>query len=408
MLRPLTNRQITVDAVIALTTFLLFLIWAGLVGSRGILLLSGYCAALFFRRLGPGIALGIAWLVSIVQMLMLLEPTPINLLVLPILFATAAHGSTLERWLGFISSFAAAFVIAAYLVILPAIASRIGIGPITSRISTDIVSAAFLFGAALAGFLLSWTAGLLYRTWAQARQSRVAASEAEREVVAEQERTRIARDMHDVVAHSLAVVIAQADGARYLRKTDPEAVDGALETIASTAREALADVRVLLAQLRHRQGDAPQPVLADLSRLYEQVRSSGLDVREEEAGAPLSLGTSPQLAVYRIVQESLTNALRHGDRTAPVTVRFDWAASGLHLSITNTALEPERSTAPLATLAAGGSAGAQPMTGHGIAGMSERAALVGGNLAAVRDGDRFTVRAWLPATDLATIERTLP
>ncbi|WP_316313707.1 sensor histidine kinase, partial [Clavibacter michiganensis] len=133
------------------------------------------------------------------------------------------------------------------------------------------------------------------------------------DVVVEQERNRIARDMHDVVAHSLAVVIAQADGARYARLVDPEAADEALRTISTTARQALGDVRILLAQLRHSEDDAPQPELKELSDLIDQMRSTGLTIEFVETGQPGEFGTGQQLAVYRIVQEALTNVLRHGD-----------------------------------------------------------------------------------------------
>ena len=89
-------------------------------------------------------------------------------------------------------------------------------------------------------------------------------------------------------------------------------------TIATTAREALSDVRVLLAQLRHSQADGPQPTLVDLERLFEQLRAAGLTITEQASGDPLPLGTGQQLAIYRIVQESLTNALRHADAAQAV------------------------------------------------------------------------------------------
>jgi signal transduction histidine kinase len=231
--------------------------------------------------------------------------------------------------------------------------------------------------------MLSWVIGLLVRTAQRARENRRAAVVAESEVVAEQERTRIARDMHDVVAHSLAVVVAQADGARYLGAKDPAATEQALSTIATTAREALSDVRVLLAQLRYSQADGPQPTLVDLDRLVEQLRASGLRVARETSGAPLPLGTAQQLAVYRIVQESLTNALRHADTAQEAVVRFDWTPYGLDLTVTSSLADEK----------------AKPASGpaHGIAGMTERAVLVGGRLTAGPDGDRWVVRAWLPA-----------
>ncbi|HEU4850483.1 MAG TPA: histidine kinase, partial [Terrimesophilobacter sp.] len=208
-------------------------------------------------------------------------------------------------------------------------------------------------------------------------------------VIVEQERNRIARDMHDVVAHSLAVVIAQADGARYAGRKDPEAVDAALTTISMTAREALGDVRILLGQLRHSQDEAPQPVLADLDRLFEQFRASGLPVEFDEAGAPTPLATGAQLAVYRIVQEALTNALRHGDSAQGATVAFHWEADALALEVTSATVESapgEEKAEPAAT------------PGHGLAGMTERAALVGGRLTAEQHDGSFTVSATIPAT----------
>jgi signal transduction histidine kinase len=223
----------------------------------------------------------------------------------------------------------------------------------------------------------------------RSRAIRRAALAAEQEVAAEQERTRIARDMHDVVAHSLAVVVAQADGARYIAGKDPEATEAALVTISTTAREALADVRLLLAQLRHSQGDGPQPTLVDLERLFDQLRAAGLTLTAEVTGTPLALGTSQQLAAYRIVQEALTNALRHAETTEPVLVHFGWTPHGLDLTIASALKAPTGRTGAIRTGAAS--------PGHGLAGMTERALLAGGHLAAGPEAGRFLVHAWLPA-----------
>src|SRR5690606_25299861 len=136
----------------------------------------------------------------------------------------------------------------------------------------------FLGGAFVAMFGLSWTLGLLARTRRTARESRQAQERAEfeeaqarQDVIVEQERNRIARDMHDVVAHSLAVVIAQADGARYAQASDPDATSAALTTISNTAQEPLSHVRILLGQFRHRHGGSLQPVRDDRDRLIEQM-----------------------------------------------------------------------------------------------------------------------------------------
>jgi signal transduction histidine kinase len=385
MFRRLTQLQLIVDLLIGGSWFLL----NGLTGEFDLVRLAvsfGMGAAVALRRLSPGLALVIAWVFSIGQVSLGETPLPANLAILPVLFATSAYGSRALRWVGFASSFLGAAVITVS-VLLPKPILLIG-----SDAAALFRSALIIFVGSAAAFLLSWTAGLLVSIWNQSRESRRAAAEATQEMVAEQERVRIARDMHDVIAHSLAVVVAQADGARYLGSTDPAATDAALTTIATTAREALSDVRVLLAQLRHSQDNGPQPTLVDLDRLLDQVRASGITIACETSGTPLPLGTGPQLAVYRIVQESLTNALRHSDREREVVVHFGWTRHGLDLTISS-ALPAMRTTRTgrLAVVAA-------PAAGHGIAGMTERAALVGGHLTAAVDGARFVVHAWLPET----------
>jgi signal transduction histidine kinase len=236
--------------------------------------------------------------------------------------------------------------------------------------------------AATFALMLSWTAGALVRTAIRARENRLAQQRAEADAIAEQERVRIARDMHDVVAHSLAVVIAQADGARYAAKADPDAATAALGTISTTARSALADVRLLLTQLRHSQADGPQPTLADLEELYAQVRAAGLELRVDVDPAPVAAPPAAlQLAVYRILQEALTNALRHG--TGPVDVRLSWHPDRVDLAVRN----PLAATVP---------ADAPPGGRHGLIGMRERAQLVGGSLEAGEEAGAFIVRARLP------------
>lgn len=375
MIRHLTRRQLAVDIALPAAILAIFVLPAITYSMLEPLVLAGVCIALVFRRMATLACLGVAWFTAIGEMLLRVEPVgPSNILLVVVLYSTGVHQEAVVRWLGFVSAFVGAALVSLYIAVVPAVMG--GDFSVSS-----VFSSAFTFSAALAGFLLAWTVGFLVRVGSRGRESRVAAARAEHEVIAEQERTRIARDMHDVVAHSLAVVIAQADGARYLRRTDPDAVDEALTTIAATSREALADVRVLLAQLRHDQGQAPQPALADLDRLYEQFRAAGLELRIAATGEQLHTGTSAQLALYRIVQESLTNALRHSDPGEPVELRFDWTGGGVHVSVTST--PRDASAAPNAG-------------GHGVAGMTERAALVGGHLGAGIEGDRFVVRGWIP------------
>jgi signal transduction histidine kinase len=390
MIRKLSSMQLTVDIVVGGVWFLL----NSFVGTRDPIQMAiafGMGAALALRRVSPTLALVVAWVFSIGQVAIGGPPLPSNLAILPVLYATSAYGSRALRWVGFASSFVGAAVITASLLLPNFVGNLLSVGP--SVISGDAValfrSSLVVFVGSAAAFLLSWTAGLLIRNLRQSLVTRRAVVVATEEMVAEQERVRIARDMHDVVAHSLAVVVAQADGARYLGSKDPAATDAALATIATTAREALSDVRVLLAQLRHSQDDGPQPTLVDLDRLFEQLRGSGLIITQEVSGTPLALGTGQQLAVYRIVQEALTNALRHAEREE-VTVHFGWTAHGLDLTISS-ALTPAKTTRTGRTAIVGA-----PTAGHGIAGMTERAALVAGHLTAGVVGGRFVVHAWLP------------
>jgi signal transduction histidine kinase len=354
----------------------------------------GLTIALALRRLSPRLALAIAWLAAVWQMYFAnLGAGFPDLAILAILYANARYADRITRWFGFASIFVGAVLGGIYLEWgrgNPTIGLRFGSRSLVAAAET-LVALAFNLGLLVGLLGLPWTAGTLIRTRLAARASRAAEQEAqleaeaaEQDVIVEQERNRIARDMHDVVAHSLAVVIAQADGARYARETDPDAVDGALSAISSTAREALADVRLLLGQLRHPQTEGPQPALADLGRLLDQLRASGLTVSFTTKGEPLQLGTGQQLAVYRIVQEALTNALRHGDVHQEVTVRFEWMAEELQMTITSAV-----TTSP---------ATAELRVGHGLAGMRERATLVGGSLATRVDDHAFVVVASIPAS----------
>lgn len=377
MFRTLSRGQLAFDVIAPALLFLL-LVAPYLDMGMGLVLL-GMCATLVLWRLSPGLSLTVAWGTAILQMAAGLTADPANLAAVVALFASSAYGSPRIKWLGFASTFLGAAAATAYL------------GYLQSGIALPLDSALLVFAASLTLFLLSWTLGILSRALGASRASRLAQTVAEEErrgaeqqTIVEQERIRIARDMHDVVAHSLAVVIAQADGARYARTADPDTVDSSLSTIAQTARAALVDVRILLGQLRHSEGshgEAPQPVLDDLGGLLDQFRESGLTVVLDEEGRRLTLGAAQQIAVYRVVQECLTNALRHGDTAHEVAVHLEWGADAVRVTVSNSTIVP-----PLT-----------PLTpGHGIVGMRERAALSGGTLTAGAVADAFVVRAVLP------------
>ncbi|MGX5695275.1 sensor histidine kinase [Agromyces soli] len=387
----LSRGRLITDIVLA-GVFALFCLPFTLLGNwADFVALTAFSAALAVRRLAPAWALGTAWAAAFVQMLAVRELQPYDLAVLGVLYSTAAHGSRIVKWLGLASAGAGAIVATVYLgFVKPAIDGYVFFTGPASPIGLTF-GIGFLFIAAIAVLVLSWTAGLLMRAVRDTREIRrreeVATRErelAEYRYVVEQERNRIARDMHDVVAHSLAVVIAQADGARFAARTRPEAAVDALGTIAGVARGALGDVRMLLAELRHDETDTPQPVLDDLDELLAQFRAAGLEVKTSELGERVELGTGHQIAVYRIVQEALTNALRHGDAAEPARLGFEWDAAGVTVSIEN-ATRPDAE--PLAARGAR----------HGIPGMRERAQLTGGTLAIDTAGDRFRVTARIPA-----------
>ncbi|PXA68821.1 sensor histidine kinase [Cryobacterium arcticum] len=389
--RPVSRRIISIDAGIAGAFFLVGLLLDARSSIATLLVLLGFTAALAVRRLSPGLALTIAWITALSQMLAGLSVLGSDLAVLAVLYVTAAYADRIVRWAGLVSVGVGALLSAGYLAIAQRGAASLGDAVAQGAVAGLVWSFVATFVSSLAVLGLSWTLGLLMRTWKTARDGRLtqyrAVEEqrlAQRNVVVEQERNRIARDMHDVVAHSLAVVIAQADGARYARAQNPEAVDEALTTISTTARDALGDVRILLARLRQDVADGPQPVLADLDRLVAQMQSTGLDIEWTTSGTPTTLGSGAQLAVYRIVQEALTNALRHGDAGRAVYLSLAWTDGWVAVTIDNAVR-----TNPVAD--------ASGELGHGLPGMRERALLAGGSLAAESIGGRFIVAARLPA-----------
>ena len=393
MQTPLTRGMITTDIVLAGLFALVCLPFALLGNAADLVALAGFTGALAVRRHSPAVSLGVAWAAAVVQMAALRDLQLYDVAVIGVLYTSAARGDQIVKWLGLASAGFGAVVATAYLgIVKPLLDGASLLGSPSTAVGTSL-GIGLLFVASIAVMVLAWTAGLLVRSVRDTRDTRRREELANRErelaeyrFVVEQERNRIARDMHDVVAHSLAVVIAQADGSRFAARARPEAAVEALDTIAGVARGALGDVRLLLAELRHHEGDAPQPVLDDLGRLIDQVRSTGLDVRFAETGDRIELGTGHQIAVYRIVQEGLTNALRHGEASAPVDLRLAWHDAGVDLEIVNAM----RSDAA--------SAESPPAFRHGIPGMHERAQLAGGALQAEAGEDgTFRLSANIPA-----------
>ena len=206
-------------------------------------------------------------------------------------------------------------------------------------------------------------------------------AERERRLAAAEERTRIARDLHDSAGHAINVILVHAGAARLLQERDPEAAREALSTIEDVARETLDEIDKLVRVLREGRADdevEPPLGLAGLQALVERQRSAGLPVELDVRGERRALSPGVDQSAYRILQEALTNAVRHGAGAARVEVAFQ--ADALELVVTNPAED-------------GAGEGDR---GLGLVGMHERAALVGGSLEAGALNGRFRVRAVLP------------
>ncbi|OZD01125.1 two-component sensor histidine kinase [Rhodococcus sp. 06-235-1A] len=390
--RSISRQVLDIAYAVVFVLLLLSSTLNGVSGTAGAGILVGFGVALAVRRRSPRWSLALAWVLAIVQMVSGVLPLSADTAIFAILYCSAAYGDSVLRRVGLASAVGGGVIAALYM----AYVDGNPFGPPTEEGYQEprLAQFALLLAGLWAMLGLSWALGRLAyarRTAIESAHARELAevhqARAEHEVAIEQERNRIARDMHDIVAHSLAVVIAQADGARYVRTVDPAAVDTALTTISDTAREALSDVRVLLGQLRHSQGDLPTPGPGDLERLFDQMRATGLNIDSSIDPTEVSLGAGTHLALYRIAQESLTNALRHGDPDRPVTVTIESDSAGIELTVRNSVL-PGRS--------------APESSGHGVAGMKERAGLSGGTYSASGDDASWTVTAWLPATTPST------
>ena len=229
---------------------------------------------------------------------------------------------------------------------------------------------------------------------AHALASRAAAVDAQNriaELAVAAERLRILREMHDVIAHSLAIMIAQADGGSYVT-ADTAAAQRAFTTIAETGRAALSDTRRILGILKH--GDDAEPELApapeaNLDRLAASYRQAGLSVAVVRVGESRPLPAAARMALYRISQEALANVLKHAGEGASVILAENWQPSQVGLTITSTGGTTAKATDPV-------TGAALPGLGLGLIGMRERAELLGGALVAGPTDTGFSVAVTIP------------
>jgi signal transduction histidine kinase len=335
-----------------------------------------------FRRRWPLAAFATAAAGAALQVLFTPGPTPADVAILILLYTVAAYRPRRE-------SLSALVVCLAGAVVATAVWAPSALGTL------DRLFFAFvMFGGSV---LITWVLGdsMRYRrAYYLSLEDRAARLEAERDAQAKvavaAERARIARELHDVVAHNVSVMVVQADGAGYVLRSDPDRAAAAMEAVSRTGRQALTEMRRLLGVLRTGDGAAelaPVPGLAQLRELLDQARTAGLSVSFTLQGTPGKLPEGAELAAYRVVQESLTNTRKHGGLAAAAAVTLRYEPDGLLLEVADDGLGASADT---------------DGAGHGLTGMRERIAMYGGTVqAGPRPGGGWQVTARLPCPQRA-------
>ena len=347
----------------------------------GFAVAAGLAVPVIFRRANPIAAFATAVVFGGIQVLLGLRPMATDLSILILLYTLAAYSSRrVSIWGLAVCLAGSAVAIARW--------TTLGGRPVLDWLT---VGAVLFAGPAL----LAWVLGdsMRYRrAYYASLEDRAARLEQERDAQARvavvAERARIARELHDVIAHNVSVMVVQADGASYALGTDPGRAKEALAAISATGRQALAEMRRLLGVLRREDEFAgsmlaPQPGIGELGELLDQARTAGLPVTFAVEGVPRPLPGGAALTAYRIVQESLTNTRKHAGPVASASVVLRYSTDALVLAISDD----------------GRGAAAPDGAGHGLTGMRERVAVYGGSVVAgPRPGGGFEVVATLPLT----------
>jgi signal transduction histidine kinase len=373
---------LTIDALVAAVLLAVCTVWlaqSGFGGLRTVLVQTALIGLLAARRVWPAAVFLAASAIGFAQWL-LGFPLLGDIALLVALYTVAAHQSRTRALL-------AAAVLEAGAVMAAAKWEPAGTLPRSLAFLTATVVAALFAGMTAAS-------GSRYLAWMDERARRL---EIERDqqatIAAAAERTRIARELHDIVSHSLSVVITLADAAALVSRADPDEGADAMAEVSEVGRHALSDMRAMLGVLRTdepRPGQAPlppQPGVRQLSALVERVQATGLAVTLSVEGTPFPLGAAAELTAYRIVQEALTNTLRHAAaQHARVTISYD--EPEVRIKVTDDGIPAVPNT-----------------QGHGIEGMRERVALHHGALHAGPADDR----GWLvEATLRPKVNGTVP
>ncbi|OUM39663.1 sensor histidine kinase [Arthrobacter sedimenti] len=327
--------------------------------------------------------------VSVLQLITGIEPVPAQVVILITIYTLAAFG---PRWA---SLGGLGLAIAGAAIGLVRYGDLLGVSGSNSVLSTVPLFLILLFFVESLA-LLAWTMGdlarsrrLTYRALEDRNRRLEVERQQERDLAAADERSHIAREMHDIVAHSLSVIITQADGARYASAQAPDVAVRTLGTIADTGRGSLREMRRLLGVLRGDESAStrPLPTLEDIDSLIQSVRRSGVRIDCRRVGTPrrdLPLGA--ELTAYRVVQESLTNVLKHAGSATSTEVSLEYGPRGLIITVD----DDGRGAAPDPATAG---------AGQGIIGMTERVRLYDGTVsAAPRTAGGYRVQAFIPYT----------
>jgi len=351
----------------------------------------GVAAGLY--RKAPLVALGLVWFTAILQVLGGLDIAFVQLAAVFVAYGTSRYGRPLTVILSAVSiplGGIAAVLYAAYLGL--DIVQESGLWRLLSLVmsatnlgfwntATGLVVGFIVVTALLAA---PWVLGLVLRLREQSRRSSDRRRQAEAEAVRSQQlaelrtsQTRLARDVHDVVGHSLAVIIAQADSTVAMADGEIDRIRAAVANIGVTARRSLGDVRFVLSDDAGSAGEPRDTV--DFLSLIQGVRDGGTEVELESSGTRRPLAPELEVVAYRTLQELLTNALKHGVTGTPIHVELDWGDDELRISTRNTAAD-----AP------------GPGAGTGLAGVRERLEAVGGSFESGPSDGAWTATARVP------------